>query len=269
MPMMTEIEIEPVKMLVMAHTGFGKTGALASLAEAGYHLHILDLDNGTAILRKVLDKKFWDKVEIESITDQFRVMGDKAIPVTAMAWTKAMQTLDKWTSKYNDGTHVIVIDSLTFLSEAAMRHIQSMNKRLGMRPYQSDWGDAQRLIEDMLALIYAKSVKSNIVVNTHISYLGGPDPNADPDKAKDNMETVQPLKGFPTSVGKALSPKIGRYFNNCVVGKVIGEGKNARRMFHTTPVDLVDAKTSDPFHLNSQYPIQTGLADLFKTLRGA
>jgi len=45
------------KMLFVGDSGAGKTGALASLAAAGYHLHIMDLDNGLDVLNNYYDPK--------------------------------------------------------------------------------------------------------------------------------------------------------------------------------------------------------------------
>lgn len=262
----SNLEQLPVKMLLIAHSGFGKTGSLASLAAAGYKLHILDYDNGTEVLLGYLDKQYWPNVEYETFTDKFKVLGDKAMPLTALAWQQGIQKLDKWITAHNTTEHIMVLDSLTMISQAAFRHILYLNKRLGTRPYQSDFGEAQRLIEDLLAFLYSKDVKCHIIVNSHISYIGGPDPNADENKKDEqNSDTVKPLQGLPTSIGKALSPNIPRYFNNMVVGKVVGEGSGALRQLYTVPMDLVPAKTS--VKLKASYPIATGLADIFKALR--
>jgi hypothetical protein len=257
-------EITPIKMLICAHSGFGKTGALVSLARAGYKLYVLDLDNGVEVLTGYLEKQYWDNVDVETFTDKFGVINGKPMPLTASAWTAAMTKLDVWTKTVKDAKSVIIIDSLTMLSDAAMRHSMQINQRLGKHPYQSDWGEAQRLIEDCLALLYSRSVTCNIIVNTHITYQGGPASDQDPTKPQ-TADSVQPLKGFPTSLGKALSPKIPRYFNTMLVGKILGEGSNAQRLYYTNPVDLIDAKA--PSNLKSTYPIQTGLADIFKALR--
>ena len=48
------MSVEPVKIILCAHTGSGKSGANASLAAAGYKLRYLDLDNGSDILRNLL-----------------------------------------------------------------------------------------------------------------------------------------------------------------------------------------------------------------------
>lgn len=260
-------ELDPIKALVIAHSGWGKTGALASLVNAGYKLHIIDMDNGVKIIQSYVPREKWKDIEIFTYTDKFKVVNGKSVAQGATAWTYAMTKLDDWVVKYTKPEDVIVIDSLTFLSEAAMRHVLAVNNRLAGSVYQSDWGEAQRLIEGCLAILYQKSTKANVLVNAHITYIGGPDPHADPDKAKETVETVRPLKGHPTTVGQALSPKVPRYFNNAFVGKTVGEGKFAQRLLFTAPMDLVDAKSTDPTHIKESYPIGTALAELFQTIR--
>ena len=44
------------KMLLIGASGSGKTGALASLAAAGYKLRILDYDNGLDFLMRYMRK---------------------------------------------------------------------------------------------------------------------------------------------------------------------------------------------------------------------
>ena len=258
----------PIKMLVIANSGFGKTGSLASLAAAGFKLHIADYDNGTEILLGYLDKQYWPNVEVETFTDKFKILGDKAMPLSAAAWQQGLAKMNKWIDTFNAAEkpteHILVIDSLTLLAQAAFRHILALNRRLGTRPFQADWGEAQRLLEDLLAMLYAKDVKCHVIIMSHITYFGGPDPYADENEQK-TAQDVKPIQGLPTTIGKALSPNVPRYFNNMLVGKVVGEGPNAQRLLYTVPTDLVPAKASAK--LKSFYPIATGLADIFKTLR--
>ena len=64
----------PVKMLLIGDTGSGKTGALASLAKAGYKLHILDFDNGVPVIASYLNEAELKTVEVEVLTDKMKVL---------------------------------------------------------------------------------------------------------------------------------------------------------------------------------------------------
>lgn len=271
------------KVLVLGDSSSGKTGALASLAHAGYNVRVADVDNGLDVLKNLLldprggyDPSAADRVEFETLTDKMRNQGNRLVPVKATVWPRLIDLLNDWsprtTAKWPGraeaekaglqapttdlgpigtwtGKDVLVIDSLSFVAAAALRFMQAMNGRLGQRPHQSDWGDAQTLTEDLLAMLYDDSVKCNVVVNCHIKY----------------METESGIeKGFPEAVGKALSPKIGRYFNSAVMMKTIG--KNHKLLTGST--GMIELKTSAPMRVKPEYDIKNGLAELFADLRG-
>lgn len=254
-----------VKVLIVANSGFGKTGGLASLAAGGYKLHIADYDNGVPILLSTLSKDYWKNVKYETFIDKFKKLGPNFIPLSATAWDAGNTQLEKWANANSGEEHVLVVDSLTHMCNSALRHTLHMNKRLGMQPFQSDWGDAQGKIEGVLSWLYSSDVKCNVVVNAHALYLGGKDNPDEPD----NATNTRPIKGYPMSLGKALSPKIGSYFNNMLVGKVMGEGASAVRSYFTNPIDLLDAKTMAPGKVKDKYPLTTGLRDFFSDVRGS
>lgn len=254
------------KILCLGDSGAGKSGGLASLAEAGYNLRIVDVDNGLDILRDYLTnpispykKDAAARVEYETLTDTMRQQGGRLIPVKASVWQRTVNLLDDWKTAgppaVNFGNistwsekDVLVIDSLSFLADHALKFMLSLNMRLGQKPHQSDWGDAQLLISGLLEKLYDESVKCNVVVNCHIKY----------------MEDANGItKCFPESVGKALSPKIGRYFNNVVLFKTSG----STRKIITKSTPQLELKTSSPLKVKDEYPISSGLADLFRDLR--
>lgn len=252
------------KMLVLGDSSAGKTGALAALAAAGYNLRILDVDNGLDILRDYLTnpaspypKDASSRVEFETLTDPMKPQGGRLIPVKATVWQKSIGLLDNWktaTADYGNistwkDRDVLVIDTLSFLADHALKFILSLNLRLGQRPQLQDWGEAQMLVMGLLEKLYDESVGCNVIVNCHIKYM-------------EDENKIQ--KCFPESVGKALSPKIGRYFNNVVLVKTVGKGDHR---ISTVSTNLLELKTSSPLKVQKEYPIQTGLADLFKDLR--
>lgn len=80
MPTLENYKAEkPIKMLVMGDTGTGKTGALASLANAGYKLHILDYDNGLDILSTKVKPEFLKNIEYETLTEKRLLVVDKSL----------------------------------------------------------------------------------------------------------------------------------------------------------------------------------------------
>jgi hypothetical protein len=264
------------KMLLIGDTGTGKTGCLYSLAEAGYNLRILDLDNGADILLNLAragKPEVADRIIYETVTEKFKTLqGKPIVDGVPKQLATALTLLDHWKvaeTKTPDGEvipaydlgkltswgpdDVLVLDSLTMLSSAAMRHVLSMNGRLNQHPQQQDWGQAMQLVEDMLALLYSTSIKCNVIVISHITYLG----------ADENSSG----KGYPNTLGQKLPPKVGRYFNSMVQAKVRGVGPGAKRLLVTQPDGMIDLKNPAPLQMPKDLPIETGLATFFEIVR--
>lgn len=257
------------KLLLVGNNGAGKTGALASLAAAGYNLRILDLDNGMDVLANLLRQTngpypaaALDRVEYQTITDPMRNANGKLIPAKATAWTRAISLLSHWKTEGGPdlgpvsswgSQDVLVIDSLTMICTAALNFILSMNARLGQQPHQSDWYAGQQLIEGLLQMLYDEGVKCNVIVNCHITFIG---------------EDGQPAKGYPATLGRALSPKVGTYFNTILMARETGSGATASRKILTNTTGVIELKNTAPLRVAKEYPIETGLADYFKAVRG-
>lgn len=262
---------ETTKMIFIGDPGAGKSGALASLAAAGYNLRILDFDNGLDVLRNLLmgAKGFAspyaegsvNRVEFITLTDKMKPVAGKLIPVAATVWSRMIKLLENWT----DGEtklgsilswtpqDVLVIDSLTMLSNAALAFILSINGRLGQQPHQSDWYHGQQLIESLLQTLYDENVKCNVIVNCHLTYIG---------------EEGGPQRAYPNCLGKALPPKVGRYFNSALLAQSTGSGNAMKRRIFTNTRGMIELKNTAPLSVKPEYPIETGLAEYFAAVRG-
>lgn len=258
------------KMLIEGDSGSGKSGSLASLAAAGYKLRILDFDNGLEPLKQFILKECPDKinnVEFRTIRDK-RKAGPEGPVIDGQpkAFTTAMKMLDRWKYTDTDGTEVdlgspaewgpeciLVIDSLTFMSDAAFdfREAIAIAKAKDKYDMRAVYGDAQGAIENVLALLTSESFRTNVIVISHIKYVENPDGTK---------------KGYPTSVGSALSPVIPRYFNSVALCQTTAGGK---RTIQTATTAMIDLKNPKPFEMAASYPIGTGLAEFFSVLRSA
>lgn len=244
-------------MLLIGPGGTGKTGALVSLVEAGYKLAIQDYDNGLDIVANVLRKKgkadLLANVNYETLTDDRGFLGASIRPKQATAFQRGMKLLDNWpglgpVSKWGPD-HVLVIDSLTMLSSSALAQVLALNGRLASGDVQlHDWGKAQDAIEQVLAMVTGSQTKCNVIVMSHVAFI-------------DDANGIS--QGYPMSLGKSLSPKIGNYFNNCLMTKTVGTGATAKRVIRTVPDGTVGVKVSIPGSLPSEMPIETGLATFF------
>ncbi len=255
---------ETTKMLLIGNTGAGKTGALASLVGEGYKLFIVDFDNGLDVLKNIVLDKYADKaenVQYKTFADDVSFQGNGLVVKSAKAFEEGMKSLAKWSDEGKDygsiwtwgPDTIVVIDSLSLMGRMAMNKTLSLNNRLATSPTQSDWGDAQDEIENLLAMLYAPSVKCNVIVMSHIVQI-------------ENANGVN--EGFPMTLGKALSPKVGRYFNTMFLMKTVGLGAAKKRVIRTVPDGSISVK--HPLvgrGLPDELPIETGLATFFRMLR--
>lgn len=240
-----------VKMLMIGDSGAGKTGALVSLVSAGYKLRILDFDNGLDSLVTYAKRNCPDKlsnVQFETLRDDYK--SSPAGPVlngAPRAFITGIGLLNKWT----DGSipsnwgpeYVLVVDSLTFLSDAAFEWASVFKPSKDPRQI---YGEAQNAVEHMLALLTGASFKTNVIVTSHLKFIDMPDGT---------------VKAYPTSIGKALSPTIPRYFNTTVLVR-------QQKEILTTSTPLIDLKNPVSWKLDKPLPLATGLATLFNALKG-
>lgn len=246
-----------VKLVLIGNSGAGKTGALLSLAQAGYRLRILDLDNGLAALinhAKAADPKLLSQIDYMSFRDQVKMTPAGPKVMNARALTKSLAALDKWEDDSDPSTWgentVLVIDSLTMLSKYALQWSEFSNPAFKDRRLW--YGPAQTVIEDTIANLTSDSFATNVIVISHI----------DMREQKDGT-----IKGFAMTVGEALGPKIPIYFNNLVLSEPTGTGANVKRTLKTLPTSVLDLKNAAPMKVAATYPIETGLAEIFKALK--
>lgn len=247
-----------VKMMLIGHSGSGKTGALTPLARAGYRLHILDFDNGLDALINHLQAEepaALERVDFMSFRDKTKIgPAGPTIVGAPKAFTQGTQALDKWEDGTDPSTwgpeHILVLDSLTNMGKAAFAWARQMNPS-AKEPRQW-YFSAQTVLEDIIANLTAESFQSNVIVMSHIDLVTMPD------------GTTQ---GFASAIGKALGPKIPRYFNTLAMMETSGSGKAVRRRLKTFPTATVTLKNPAPMKIEAEYPIETGLATLFEKLR--
>lgn len=247
-----------VKLIYIGDSGTGKTGSLVSLLEAGYNLRILDMDNGMDSLlahAKQKDPKLLDKIDYQTFRDKFKADPVRGPIVSGQpkAYVNANKALNKWDdetipAEWGDQT-VFVLDSLTAMARAAFFWAQGMN------PTSKDprqwYGAAQDSVKIILDLLTSDDFKAHVVVISHVSLVERPDGS---------------MKGYASSIGKALGPEIPKFFNTLIQAESRGTGENVKRTIQTMPTSLVDLKSPGGV-LPKQLPLETGLATVFQTLR--
>ena len=247
-----------VKTLWVGNSGSGKTGGLAPLALAGYRLHILDFDNGLDALKNLIRAASPEKlknVDFESLQDLYTAspMGP-IVKGPPKAFVGAVKLLDKWSDGSTPASwgseHVLVIDSLTNFGRAAFAWARALNP--SYKTPQLWYGDAQKAIEDVMALLTNAAFCTNVIVISHMESQEQPDGSS---------------KTFATAIGKALGPKLPRFFNNMIMTESLGIGNNVRRTIRTQPTAAIDLKNAAPVKVAPSYPIESGILDIFKALR--
>lgn len=250
-----------VKMLLMGNSGVGKTGALASLASAGYRLFIADFDNGLDILldESILPASLRSQVYYKTLQDKPVVSGGAMIQ-RATAWQEFMKALGDWKE---DGKSlgsfrswgekdVLVVDSLTFASDRAFDDALQIAGRLGQRPQIQDYGAAIDSVQSMLELLYGSACTCNVVMTAHLQFIG------------DEMSGTR--KAYPNVIGQKLAPKVPRLFNSMVLMEKQIVGNSIRRSIKTVGNAFVDLKVSKPGLIPAT--IEPDLGKLFRALLG-
>ena len=255
--------VQFTKMLLIGDSGTGKTGALASLASAGYKLRIIDLDNGLSVLYSALkakDPAALSRVEYISIRDA-RVASSLGITISGVpkAFPSVCKMLTNWhpasigqtgtilgkPSEFGEDT-ILVIDSLTYLGDAAWDWAKALNP--SAKDDRQIYGIAQDAISNVLHLLTGADMHTNVIVIAHVNWIERPDGTT---------------RGYPTAIGKALSTKISTFFN--ITALTESSGSPPRRTIRTASTALVDLKS--PVLMSPQLPQETGLAEFFTKLK--
>lgn len=245
--------------LLIGNNGTGKTGALASLAKAGYNLRIADADNGAEILTQLLTPEELARVDVETHRDSYGEQGGAMKVLAPLTGFKGIAgVLTNWPG-YGKPTSwerdtVLVLDSMTFTGRSILNHVLALNGRLNMAPQIQDWGMAMELQENMIAMMTGGSIKCHVIVTAHVTYV--------------QPEGELVTQGYPSALGNKLPPKIGGYFNTMLNVRKSGTGSTAERRIFTKPVGQIECKTPAPGKVKDDYPLSTGLAQLFRDLYG-
>jgi len=136
------------------------------------------------------------------------------------------------------------------MCKAAFRYVDTVQ---AFKDKRQTYGESQRLIEAVLGLLAsAESTPCPVIITSHITFV----------------ETAGGInKGYPASIGKALSPQIPRYFNSVIEAKTKGTGATAKHVIITVPDGLIELKNSGkPGSIPAEFPLETGLASFFKML---
>lgn len=249
-----------VRALVVGYSGAGKTGSLFSLLKAGYKIRMLDLDNNSDSLIQLCKEhapELLDNLDIIRLRDKFRASSNLGVEVSGQpkAYVDTMKYLNKWDddsvpAQWGTDT-ILVLDTLTSLGRSSFHWARGMNP--SAKDGRQWYAQAGESIQSLLEMLTSPEITCHVLVLTHVDLVEMPD------------GTVQ---GFASALGKALGPKIPKVFPTMIAVEKKGTGSNVKRTIATAPTQLLDLKNPVPFKMSASYPIETGMADIFKVLLG-
>ncbi len=262
MPSLTSYESSAfVKLLLLGESKSGKTGALASLARAGYSLYILDFDVGLDYLAAELadSPDALARIHFETFRDKTKLTSTRDVVPAGRpkAFDSAMKTMDSGIDESGPlkdlgANSVVVVDSLWAAGRAAFFEHGKLQPTKDPR---QTYGGAQAMLMSMLSNLTDEEFRAHVVVISHMTLI--------------ELDTGI-TKGLPSAIGKAICSDIPKLFNRMLVSETKGAGRTARRVISTVPTPLI-AATSGAVKdkVPESLPVETGLADFFKIILGA
>lgn len=248
-----------IKMLAVGESGTGKSGMLASLASAGYSLHVLDYDNGMDVIRNALadDREALGRVRYETIRDNITFTnGIPKVKPPVNAYKRAGKVLQEWEVEKFTPQDVLVLDTLTTFSDSAFNEALMLAGRLNQRPQLQDYGWMADSVKLFIEMLTSPEINCHVIVNTHIRWFAA------------DEEAQTQAKGLPNARGQEISRVVSRYFNTVVLTRSQGAGAATKRVISTKPQGVVEVKSSAPKQVKDTYPIESGLAQLFHDILG-
>jgi hypothetical protein len=266
------------KLFVIGDTKSGKTTLLLDLILGGYFVHVVDVDckiYPSYLYQRILatgKPELLDRLDFVQYRDEY-IMDpiEGSVPKHPAV---AFERVTAITTKWEDGTrpcewgpnHVFVVDTLNRLSDAAFAKnyllIKNSNKDHKVNDMRQVYKAAQMSIERYIAGLWSDKFNTNVVILSHIK-----DVDLEFTVTRDGQKVATKTKGFPATVGNALSQTIGGYTNDLFQIEISGHGPSEKRMIRTQPNPRTEVGSS-LVGLPPQIPSEGGLLTIFKKLRG-
>lgn len=244
MPSFTDFKDQKrVKALIIGDSGSGKTGLLATLANAGYNLRIIDLENNLNVIGSYLKGDAAKNIHYASLdpNDKRALEGINALVRHWKIGTEDLGPTKDWTNK-----EVLVIDSTTKLGDVCLNCTSATNKD-DRTHYMNAGEEFQNL---MSFLLDPSPLRFNVVCLAHIRYVA-----VQSDKVADTMT----MKAYPTSVGSKLPISFARGFTDVFGIKVSAIGQNVKRVIRTDADSMMGMKSSNPSKLKLEEEFDLGV----------
>jgi hypothetical protein len=275
----------PARIMVVGYPGMGKTGALASLLNAGFKLRILDFDGNLEPLLLYADHKRLPLLDAVHLEDNTRMGASGIEPIgTPTAFASAFSLMDEW--KYKEGDvevnlgksdswgldTVVVLDSLTSMGDAAKARAMKMQNKTPLNMTDRVWGLAMGEQEEFIKRMTRSSNKFHVIVLAHLKMIGpkmirqGDSPLTE--SIKTEQASLIETKLFPSALGWALPQTIAQHFPTVVEMAAVIRGKTTSRVLKTIPRPELDVKL--PARIaGKEFDISDGLLQILQELSPA
>lgn len=274
---------QPVRMMIVGYPGTAKTGMIASLANVGYKIRMIDFDGNSQSLLTYTDKDKLANIDIVYIEDKMR-NGERFIETLGIptAFKRGLDLMDEWKYKEPDGTEinlgkskdwgcdtVLVLDSITTMGLASFRRQQSLSNKTPLNTTEQVWGLAMAQQEAFIEKLTSEVNNFHVIVLAHLKIVGPKDLRKEDDditKAiKSELQELIPNRLFPSALGKALPPVIGGHFPILIEATNEFKATGMRRIIRTIPRPELDLKLPSKLSFDKA-DVSDGLKRIFAEL---
>lgn len=280
----------PIKLLLMAYSGEGKSTAIVPLSipeyrgNPGYELRWLDFDGKAEevvranLLSLLKNKKITqeqhdaalsnndialctENTGVVSVSENKKTTKKFGTVGSAKAWTKAVKQMETWERSWSD-QNILVVDSFTYAVRGIVNYLQELNGRLNQELRWQEFNAPQQMAETLMVM--CADIPTNVIVTAHQDPLELYKATDQVDEKGKQIEELVDTLMVPISIGRAGRMKLPARFNHTLV--ISSEGSNAgtKRWLYTEPHVGVVTKTPFFAMADRRYPMETGLVDYFK-----
>lgn len=274
---------QPVRMMIVGYPGTAKTGMIASLANAGYKIRVVDYDGNSQSLLAYTDADKLSNIDIVYLEDRMR-NGERFIETTGIptAFRAGLDLMDEWKYKEPDGTEVnlgkskdwgcdtvVVLDSLTSMGQASFRRQQSLSNKTPLNTTEQVWGLAMAQQEAFIEKLTSEANNFHVIVLSHLKMIGPKDVRKDDDdvtkELKKEAADLIPTRLFPSALGRQLAPVIGGHFPILIEAANDFKAGKVERVIRVIPRPELDLKIPSKVSFDKA-SVTDGLAKIFAEL---
>lgn len=274
----------PLRALLLGESKAGKTCTLLRFLREGFRVCVLDYDGGIDSLLDLMtvDERgtLLERLSWINCTDSLRAQIGKDVP---MGYPKSVQALSRWKDAQGRnlgaittwGTDtILVLDSLTFQGNAILRHVCAINGKTdqldpGHRdgPDYTMIGRGQELQEQFISMVMSSEVGCHRIVTAHLRPTEeAANPGIAPTK-DERTAGAYTVRMYPSTLGRKLAPKVGRYFRAVLLLRVRVQGNKVTRILRTIPEENVMLGNTLPSVVPAEILGDNCLWDFFSIMR--